>query len=417
MLSWRAKIASIVFAVCALTLALDWVNEHLNPRVVSLTEKERCPLCFGTSACPAIENNEVVLEYPDFYSIFNNLFGVKNVYYGNFRNRKVVIKKLAHQSEWIDFNKQVCADPTLSQFCSTNSKESSKVPIDFNKMVMKELSNPDLTDLHQKMRLCPTVSNVDKLLRNVETSHLRSKENQMHEHFAHVWSALMINPEFLMVQILNADNHWPTPKFYGACGRLIIEENAGDPLLNFIKESWIKRAKIASSLLDAAYKFTFKDPNFAFYLTDIATDNIAINEKLEAIFVDLENIIIVDKTPPIDVLNRLSDWNTTYANLIGIDSDCPDCFVFSPDDICTHRISDHNYYAVCQHILSQGLNAEINSQGFLYDPPDYILKKYPSIQSLLQQCSVPSATMSRVNAGIKLKQILDQIIKDTSNIF
>ena len=101
------------------------------------------------------------------------------------------------------------------------------------------------------------------------------------------------------MQILSARDGWPTPEYYGACGRVIIQEYVGLPLLSFTEDSWIIRAKIASSLLDAAYLFTFKNPKFAFYLTDISMDNIAIDNKYRAIFIDLENIIIVDKYPPI----------------------------------------------------------------------------------------------------------------------
>lgn len=100
--------------------------------------------------------------------------------------------------------------------------------------------------------------------------------------------------------MLPAEDGWPTPEYFGACGRLIIEEYVGSPLSSFYEEPWLKRAKIAASLLDAAHKFTFKNSKFAFYLTDMSEDNIAVNEQDEAIFVDLENIIIVDKYPPTD---------------------------------------------------------------------------------------------------------------------
>lgn len=85
------------------------------------------------------------------------------------------------------------------------------------------------------------------------------------------------------------------PKYFGACGRIIIEEYVGSPFADYYDKSWIQRAKIASSLLDAAYMFTFKNKNFGFYLTDISIDNIAVDSKDVAKFIDLENIIIVDK--------------------------------------------------------------------------------------------------------------------------
>lgn len=96
-------------------------------------------------------------------------------------------------------------------------------------------------------------------------------------------------------QILSAENGWPVPKYFGACGRIIIEEYIGSPLSDCYHKSWIQRVKIASSLLNAAYMFTFENKKFGFYLTDISADNIAVDHENVAKFIDLENIIIVDK--------------------------------------------------------------------------------------------------------------------------
>lgn len=81
----------------------------------------------------------------------------------------------------------------------------------------------------------------------------------------------------------------------GACGRIIIEEYVGLPLTAYYNKPWLLRAKIASSLLDAAYVFTYKNDDFGFYLTDVSADNIAVDLNNNAKFVDLENVIIVDK--------------------------------------------------------------------------------------------------------------------------
>lgn len=96
-------------------------------------------------------------------------------------------------------------------------------------------------------------------------------------------------------QILSAENGWPVPKYFGACGRIIIEEYIGPPLSDYYDKSWIQRAKIVSSLLNAAHMFTFKNKKFGFYLTDVSADNIAVDYKNVAKFIDLENIIVVDK--------------------------------------------------------------------------------------------------------------------------
>lgn len=48
----------------------------------------------------------------------------------------------------------------------------------------------------------------------------------------------------------------------------------------------------------------------------------------------------------IDFLDQPDNWQEIHQSLD--DTDCNDCFIFSPVDICSHRISDHNYFAVCQ---------------------------------------------------------------------
>lgn len=98
-----------------------------------------------------------------------------------------------------------------------------------------------------------------------------------------------------LFQILSAEDGWPVPKYFGACGRIVIEEYVGLPLSHYYDKPWIQRAKVVSSLLNAAYMFTFEDKQFGFYLTDVSVDNIAVDYENVAKFIDLENIIVVDK--------------------------------------------------------------------------------------------------------------------------
>ena len=69
----------------------------------------------------------------------------------------------------------------------------------------------------------------------------------------------------------------------------------GLPLTSYYNKPWLDRAKIAASLLNSAYMFTHGSDEFGFYLTDISADNIAVDSNYNAKFVDLENVIVVDK--------------------------------------------------------------------------------------------------------------------------
>lgn len=46
----------------------------------------------------------------------------------------------------------------------------------------------------------------------------------------------------------------------------------------------------------------------------------------------------------------LIDQSETWQDVHRSDGnfDCETCLVFSPADICEHKVSDHNYYAICK---------------------------------------------------------------------
>lgn len=84
----------------------------------------------------------------------------------------------------------------------------------------------------------------------------------------------------------------------GSCGRVVVEEYAGEILTSYHNAPWLQRVHLAHQLLIAAHNFTDSHPLFGFYLTDISADNIAVDAQGKLRFVDLENVIVVDKNVP-----------------------------------------------------------------------------------------------------------------------
>ncbi|XP_014217218.1 deleted in autism protein 1 homolog [Copidosoma floridanum] len=389
-----------LFLTTLVVLVVGVLLRKLNRTVADITEREKCPACFGVSLCQDIDDNKIVFEYSDFNSIFNNLFGVKNVYYGKYGDTKVVVKKLAHDFEFQLFDDFICSNDQFDELCFRKNKRSNAIT-NFYRSILRDLEDARFDDPHVKLRICPTVGRANKLLGKIGDSAKNAN------YYKYLWSFIKINPEPIFLQLLRPENDWPTPKYIGECGRVVVEENAGLPLSAFINEPWIKRAEISSSLLDAAYKLTFKHSEFAFYLTDVSTDNIAVNQNNQAVFIDLENVIVVDKDPPKEVWSNILSWNETHIS--ETHTNCQDCFIFSPSDICNHKISDHNYMAICQHALGQ--NNERFTQGFLHSTPSEILKKYSTLTNLIKKCSTPDPPHSRITFGIQLQKVLDSIIK------
>lgn len=89
---------------------------------------------------------------------------------------------------------------------------------------------------------------------------------------------------------------WPVPKHLGACGRFTAQTYCGVTLNSLKNAEWFARAYLAYQLLIAAKNFTFDHDKFAFYLTDISPDNIAVDHDLTLTFIDLENVILKLKT-------------------------------------------------------------------------------------------------------------------------
>lgn len=95
--------------------------------------------------------------------------------------------------------------------------------------------------------------------------------------------------------MLKSSDKWPVPRYYGTCGRFVVEENSGESIANRENCNWVDRAFMALQLLRAAKNFTSDHPDFRFYLTDVSPDNVVVDEHVKVTFIDLENVVITQK--------------------------------------------------------------------------------------------------------------------------
>lgn len=164
---------------------------------MEITEKEKCPACYGISLCPDIDNNKIKFEYDNFNSIFNNLFGIKNVFFGKYGNIKVVMKKLAHNSELKNFDKMICSSSDLKELCFKDSKEN-KSKINFHQLILTELQNLNKNDPDIKLRVCPSVENFDDIFSSVQKENFTNND----DYYKYLWSSIKLNPEPIMLQVI-----------------------------------------------------------------------------------------------------------------------------------------------------------------------------------------------------------------------
>ena len=97
----------------------------------------------------------------------------------------------------------------------------------------------------------------------------------------------------LFIKVFPSEKGWPFPKFYGACGRAIVIEDAGLPLDIFLSYPWIERAKLALGVIKIAKQLTNNLDHWGLYLTGVELDNFVVSNgtvKLE----DASHILVVD---------------------------------------------------------------------------------------------------------------------------
>uniref|UniRef100_A0A1B6DKK0 FAM69 protein-kinase domain-containing protein n=2 Tax=Clastoptera arizonana TaxID=38151 RepID=A0A1B6DKK0_9HEMI len=141
-------------------------------------------------------------------------------------------------------------------------------------------------------------------------------------------------------------------------------------LTTFAKTAtWKEKISISKQLLEAALTFTFDHPKFSFYFTDISADNFAISKEGRLKFIDMDDVIIVDKNPTV----ISSCWNKIHSSKMYD----PGLLSFSVQEICSHNISDHNIYAVCQEIL--GKTSPLILGGLLHSSSEEMRTKFAKL--------------------------------------
>ncbi|XP_018574247.1 deleted in autism protein 1 homolog isoform X2 [Anoplophora glabripennis] len=309
----------VLLTVLSITINVI-IYYKLCPSVLQLCEVDTCPICFGTDLCNEIGQNKIVLQYNTFSAFMYNIFSVKNVYFARFYNMTVVLKKLAHNNEF------------------QKLKELKRK--DFNELINFLVS--DSGDKH--FVLC------DK---NTANSFLRIFSYKSSENLE---TLLHINIEPLLLEIFSSQHGWCVPKLYGYCGRLVVVQNAGQPLSEIESFNWFDRSYVAYQILQSVNNFTKNHDIFRIYLTDISPDNIAVNQDLQITFIDLENAILKKK---------VAGGEIHYTEHFD-----EDLYMYSEKQICESSMSDHNIYSTCRLLLSKKAPWPMMKNGLLHNPPD-----------------------------------------------
>ncbi|KAK7082337.1 hypothetical protein SK128_004051 [Halocaridina rubra] len=354
------------FMVVIFLLLYGW-QESVDESFVNL---EMCPACYGQSLCGAMlkkQNSDVDNFLLRGYSQWKimKFFNIKNVYFASFHEKLVVMKKLAHDSELQEFDEVLCKASRHSLNCNVS-------------LALKTLLSEAGDDILQVISRHPELfekSDATKCAHNRTILELFKKYSVIdygpyHRH--HFLTMLAVNMEPLMMMTYHSK--W-FPAIHGTCGRIIVEEYVGPTLTHLAGEPWHIRADYARQLLEMAGELS--DGEFRLYLTDVSMDNFAVDEQGRVKIIDAENLVIVDSLQ--DNLDSSEHVNDGFG--------CKDCLSFSYEDLCSHRSSDHNFFAVCKGMLSSTSFSEDIPEGLLHSPPDWVMLEHTSIFNLIEECA------------------------------
>ncbi|XP_063369786.1 divergent protein kinase domain 2A [Cydia amplana] len=378
----------IIVFTTSFSISVLLFGDLKSPVVMHITDLDRCPACYGVSVCPELYSNQIMLESGNHWS---RMFNAKNVYYGYTKsNRRVVLKKLAQNWELQEFDSKLCKSWQLKDDCKPRDLLNlSNIVNKIKNMVHYNFSWPD-TEPRKGLVFCPYATGILDFINTSNKKFTDSKSDLIN-----IWTSLSINPEPLILKVIPKSKGWPVPAYGGVCGRLVVEAHEGESLASLLHVPWHRKLKFAKKILDAAMDFTFKHDRFRFYLMDWSLDNIVANEKDDISFVDLEDVIVLDKH--IYPGKDLPSWYQRYTReLMGSG------FTFSIENMCIHHLSDHNLWAAC-YILAG------DEMPLLYPIPKDVNAYRPYLDKLLKGCLNGEDRFSSIT---KLQHVVKEMLMD-----
>lgn len=193
----RIVFMAVVFGVSFFISAMLF-GDIKSPRVMRLTDLDRCPACYGVTVCPELYSNQIVMESNHHWS---SMFNAKNIYYGYTKsNRKVVLKKLAHDWELRELDTNLCKIWHLKRNCKPiHLLNVSNIDERIISIVQFNLTWPD-TQPRKGLVLCPYSYSFYDLIQPV-LNNKKANNNNYKSDMLNVWTMLSVNPEPIILQV------------------------------------------------------------------------------------------------------------------------------------------------------------------------------------------------------------------------
>jgi len=366
----------------------------------------KCPVCAGRSLCKAVLKD---LSFDCFAYVFSS--ATVRVHSAFYDDERVLLENLG------DIERIATIERTICELVGEGSAECN-----VSGAVSKEELDAEMNSLLRltvglsAMTTCPTKRLIeriaDKYLEKYDPVKLEPAEQ------VQLLATLLVNPDPIVFQTFSQYDRFPFRLYVGACGSHMVTRAQGEPLSSFYGAGWLVRLRIALHLLKTAMMFTDNETRFALYWKEISFDSFAYCSTYDVLYVTSgKDIIVVDKLAIEE--NHPVGWDEpVYSEFHNCSDDCSRrCPLTVPNGLCSARTADHNYYAVCRHLLSSyACQVDGRRHSFLHDIPSDVESEFYPIR-LLNECARPSVVGSREILVYQLIDTLQVIIGVKESLF
>lgn len=190
MLGISFLLAAVMWVIIVITVTRNHLTEE------DFLEARKCPVCYGMTMCHPLFNGDVQLVGFSRVRLLDAV-NVKNVYFGNYLDKSVVLKKLGHNDELKQFDDGVCEETGRESGCDV-------AKVIFTSPQLRVVKNTNLTPDHIKglsdFTKCPSQRLLNRILGHFHEQtepgrHLLFRDKVM------LLTILKINPEPLILQV------------------------------------------------------------------------------------------------------------------------------------------------------------------------------------------------------------------------
>lgn len=190
---------SAVFSILFYMYLAHWLFQG-DPEInlETLLETEKCPACYGGSACGLFYHKQIALSGMSKFRTFD-IINAKNVHYGTMKPHdwEVVIKKLASDSEIQKIDERLCKDANRDPGC-----DLARV-IPRTDLALPLRSGPLTPEIVKEtgafMFYCPSYRLIDRV--STYFTEYKKKGQTLLSDKLHVLYSALVNPEVLLLQV------------------------------------------------------------------------------------------------------------------------------------------------------------------------------------------------------------------------